>query len=134
MASHKVFLGGTCADSTWRELLIPMLQVAYFNPVVETWTAACQSIENEQKVKHCDIHFYCITYQMEGVYSIAEIIDSAHTSDKHTVMQIMSKGFDSKMWQSLEAVGNLLQTLGGKLIVSDDLMDAANYLNKFEEY
>ena len=27
----KVFLGGTCNGSTWREELIPMLKVPYFN-------------------------------------------------------------------------------------------------------
>ena len=30
----KVFLGGTCAESKWREKLIPLLQCDYFNPVV----------------------------------------------------------------------------------------------------
>jgi len=31
----KIFLGGTCNNSTWREQLIPMLQINYFNPVVD---------------------------------------------------------------------------------------------------
>lgn len=35
----KVFLGGTCNGSKWREELIPLLQVGYFNPVVDEWTA-----------------------------------------------------------------------------------------------
>jgi hypothetical protein len=33
----KVFLGGTCNESTWREKLIPMLKIDYFNPVVKDW-------------------------------------------------------------------------------------------------
>jgi hypothetical protein len=32
---NKVFLGGTCAETTWRDDLIPKLQIDYFNPVVE---------------------------------------------------------------------------------------------------
>lgn len=36
MEKLKVFLGGTCADFTWREELIPKLEehVKTFNPVV----------------------------------------------------------------------------------------------------
>ena len=45
----KVFLGGTCAESKWREKLIPLLKCEYFNPVVEDWTPECQKIEEEQK-------------------------------------------------------------------------------------
>lgn len=29
---------GTCADSTWRDELIPKLLCSSFNPVVENWT------------------------------------------------------------------------------------------------
>ena len=28
----KVFLGGTCNDSTWRDKLIKQLEIDYFNP------------------------------------------------------------------------------------------------------
>jgi hypothetical protein len=37
-----VFLGGTCNNSKWRDILIPKLKVSYFNPVVENWTPECQ--------------------------------------------------------------------------------------------
>ena len=33
----KVFLGGTCNGSTWRNELIPKLTIDYFNPVVDNW-------------------------------------------------------------------------------------------------
>lgn len=29
---HKIFLGGTCAETTWREELISYLDVPYFIP------------------------------------------------------------------------------------------------------
>ena len=35
---NKVFLGGTCNNSTWREELIPQLKIDYYNPVVKDWT------------------------------------------------------------------------------------------------
>lgn len=34
----RVFLGGTCNDSTWRDNLIQQLEIDYFNPVVPDWT------------------------------------------------------------------------------------------------
>ena len=37
---RTIFLGGTCAKSTWRDELIPMLdqsKISAFNPVVEHW-------------------------------------------------------------------------------------------------
>ncbi len=34
----KVFLGGTCNESTWRDRLIKLLKINYFNPVVKDWT------------------------------------------------------------------------------------------------
>jgi hypothetical protein len=30
----EVYLGGTCNNSKWREKLIPLLKVKYFNPVI----------------------------------------------------------------------------------------------------
>ena len=41
----KVFLGGTCNESTWRDDLIKALKINYFNPVVEDWTPDCQQEE-----------------------------------------------------------------------------------------
>ena len=46
---NKVFLGGTCNGSTWRDELIPMLNIDYFNPVVENWTSECQKEELKQR-------------------------------------------------------------------------------------
>lgn len=38
-------LGGTCNESQWREELIPMLSIDYFNPVVPDWTQECMAEE-----------------------------------------------------------------------------------------
>lgn len=77
----KIFLGGTCGKSNWREYLIPYLEmcgIKYFNPVVENWTPECKEIEDIEKDYKCDIHLYVITDDMEGFYSIAEVVDSCH--------------------------------------------------------
>ena len=44
----KIFLGGTCNESTWREKLIPLLEdrdIDYFNPVVSNWSEECYQEE-----------------------------------------------------------------------------------------
>ena len=55
----KVFLGGTCNNSTWRNRLIDNLKIDYFNPVVEDWTPECQAEEERQKNDECNIHMNC---------------------------------------------------------------------------
>ena len=79
MDNEKWFLGGTCAETTWRDELMPLLDEAnikYFNPVVKDWTPECQVIEEDEKNNKCNVHLYVITPEMQGVYSIAEIINS----------------------------------------------------------
>ena len=79
MNNEKWFLGGTCAETTWRDELIPLLigaNIKYFNPVVKDWTPECQVIEEDEKNNKCNVHLYVITPEMQGVYSIAEIINS----------------------------------------------------------
>ena len=86
MKDMKVFLGGTCNNSTWRNELIPSLEyngIPYFNPVVEDWTPECQAEEYRQKEEKCAIHLYVITGEMIGVFSIAEAVDSAWQIDKN---------------------------------------------------
>lgn len=126
---EKIFLGGTCNNSTWRDELIPVLQVAYFNPVVEDWTPECQEEEYNQKENICRIHFYCITKEMTGVFSIAEVIDSVHNEEKLTYLQVMPDGFDDRQLKSLRAVVDLVRKRGGIAYVDNDITRAARLLN-----
>ena len=76
---NRLFLGGTCAETTWRDELMPLLDefnCEYFNPVVKNWTEECQAIEEDEKNNKCNVHLYVIAPEMKGVYSIAEIINS----------------------------------------------------------
>lgn len=72
----KVFLGGTCNNTTWREYLMPLLKIDYFNPVVINWNKKHIKIEENEK-KTSNIHLYTITYKLTGIYSIVEMIVSA---------------------------------------------------------
>lgn len=76
---NRIFLGGTCAETTWRDELIEGLKnydVEWFNPVVKDWTPECQAIEEDEKNNKCNVHLYVITPEMIGVYSIAEVVNS----------------------------------------------------------
>ncbi|MDN4618429.1 nucleoside 2-deoxyribosyltransferase domain-containing protein [Paenibacillus sp. PsM32] len=73
----KVFLGGTCNNSIWREDLIPLLQRDYFNPVVPWWKPEHLKEELKQRGE-CDFVLYVLTAEMVGFYSIAEVVDDSN--------------------------------------------------------
>ena len=126
--NNKVFLGGTCAETTWREELIVMLKendISYFNPVVEDWTEECIGVEENEKDNICDIHLYVITKEMKGVYSIAEIMASALTG-KNTIFVVIDDGFDEGQIRSLSATAKLAR----KHCNGDNLL--VHFMNKSE--
>jgi len=84
----KVFLGGTCNGSVWRDKLIPMLNIEYFNPVVEDWTEECMLEERKQR-EICDYCLYVITPSMSGVYSIAEVVDDSNKRPTITIFCVL---------------------------------------------
>lgn len=114
----KVFLGGTCNESTWRDELINILpkHINYFNPVVEDWTSSCQKEEEKQKYELCDVHLYVITPKMTGVFSIAELVESAMTKNKDAVFCYLKsdddKEFDNHQLKSLKATAALVEKYG----------------------
>lgn len=113
----KVFLGGTCNESTWRDELMPLLEdegIEYFNPVVEDWTPECQEEEYRQK-EICDIHLFLITKKMKGVFSIAEAVASCQDKSKITLFGFadFDGEFDTTEKTSLDATGRLIAKLGG---------------------
>ena len=121
-----VFLGGTCGESTWREELIPQLEIDYFNPVVEDWTPACQDEEVRQR-GICDYVLYVLTSEMQGVYSVAEVIDDSNKRPEKTVFCYLEDGFESHQIKSLKQVAKMVEENGAKVYSS--LKDVAEYLN-----
>ena len=126
----KVFLGGTCNGSTWREELIPKLKIDYFDPVVDDWTPECQEEEIKQR-ETCDYCLYVITPKLTGLYSIAEVVDDSNKRPDKTVFCFLEKDgdkeFEKFQVRSLKAISDLVHKNGGW--VSDNLDDVANYLN-----
>ena len=130
----KIFLGGTCNESTWRNRIIPMLKIDYFNPVVDDWTEDCMKREIEER-KNCDLCLYTITPKMTGVYSIAEVVDDSNKRPERTILVLLSHdgtlSFDAGQWKSLSSVARMVINNGGR--VFDDLKSVANYVNECNE-
>jgi hypothetical protein len=128
----KVFLGGTCNESTWRNRMMIYLYddgLQYFNPVVDDWTPDCMKEELEQRGL-CDFCLYTITPKMTGVYSIAEVVDDSNKRPEKTVLVLLRDDgdlkFDAAQWKSLGAVANLVRENGGS--VFSDLKSASLHM------
>lgn len=130
---RKVFLGGTCNESPWRDILIKQLEIDYFNPVVPDWTIDCMKEEIRQR-ELCDYGLYVITPKMTGVYSIAEVIDDSNKVPQKTIFCLLTYEQDGSTWtpgqlKSLNQVGKMVERNGGKFFT--DLKTVATYLNTF---
>jgi len=128
----KVFLGGTCNESKWRDNLILDFkdnQINYFNPVVKDWTYECQQREKQER-QNCDICLYTITPKMTGVYSIAEVVDDSNKRPNKTVLVLLKTDEDLKFtkgqWRSLLSVADMVTKNGG--VVLDDLKQVVNHI------
>lgn len=133
----KVFLGGTCNGSAWREDLIKLLTIDFFNPVVPNWTPECQEEELKQR-EECDFCLYVLTPKMTGFYSVAEVVDDSNKRPNKTVFCLLDKDVDSTdgtplTWtahqnKSFTATEKMLMANGA--MVCGSLQEVADYLNK----
>ena len=133
----KVFLGGTCNESTWRNKLIKKLKIEYFNPVVKDWNDEAYKEELKQR-EECDYCLYVITPLMTGVYSIAEVVDDSNKRPEKTIFCFISDEKDDEKIEfteaqnkSLKAVGKMVEKNGAVFLST--LNDVADFLN-FEKY
>lgn len=126
----KVFLGGTCNESKWRDILISNLNIDYFNPVVDDWTEEAYQQELIER-RDCDFVLYTITPKMTGTYSIAEVVDDSNKRPHKTIMCILEKdekqSFNYSQLKSLNKVGEMVKNNGGKVFTSLDA--TAYYIN-----
>lgn len=128
--NKKVFLGGTCNESNWRELVISKLKIDYFNPVVDDWTSECMQEELKQR-EECDYVLYVITPLMTGVYSIAEVVDDSNKQPNKTIFCYLSGDgglfFSEGQKRSLNAVGKMVGKNGGMFL--SDIDEVCKHLN-----
>lgn len=126
----KVFLGGTVNGSKWRDDIIPLLKIDYFNPVVDVWDDEALINEEEAK-KTSDYFLFVITPKMNGFYSIAEVVDSSNKKPENTILCIL-KSDDGDEWtphqlKSISQMEKMLRANGA--VVFDSLDEVVEFLN-----
>jgi hypothetical protein len=128
---RRVFLGGTCNESTWRDEMMDYLYawgVEYFNPVVDDWND--EAYKNELREREiCDYCLYTITPKMTGVYSIAEVVDDSNKRPEKTVFVVLEEAgevFTDGQMRSLKAVATMVEKNGGKSF--NDLKSASKFI------
>jgi hypothetical protein len=118
----KVFLGGVGKESTWRDEVIPRLNVTYVDPVV-----------SEETQEDYDFLLYVITPQMQGFSLIPELIDASNKKAKKTLFcAILEEGtltFTPHQKKSLDAIGKMVENNGGRWLKS--LNEVVSFLNSY---
>ena len=126
----KVFLGGTCNGSLWRDELIKNLKIDYFNPVVENWNQAAMEEEIKQR-RDCDYCLYVLTPKITGFYAIAELVDDCNKRPEKTIFCFLKKdgdiSFSDFQVKSLNQVGEMVKRNGAKYF--ETLEEVADFLN-----
>ena len=130
----KVFLGGTCNGSNWREELIPHLKIDYVNPIVPTWDKKAQ-LNELNEINKSDFLLFVITPLMTGVYSIAEVVDASNKKPEKTILCILDEE-NGKKWtesqrKSLSAVEKLVHSNGA--FVFKSLKEIISFLNQYSQ-
>jgi len=135
MEKVTVFLGGTCADSTWREELEQKLdkeKIETFNPVVPDWTPECQ-IEEDMHRENDDICLYTITPEGEGFYSFVEVTDDSNKRPERTILCVLTEANGKEFTgHNLKCVLKTMKLVSKNgVVVVESLEDLANYLNNY---
>ena len=135
MEKVTIFLGGTCATSTWRNELEEKLdheRISTFNPVVPDWTPECQ-IEEDMHRENDDICLYTITPEGEGFYSFVEVTDDSNKRPDRTVLCVLTeangKKFEGHNLKCVLKTMKLVAKNGVKVV--DSLDNLAEYLNTY---
>lgn len=136
-----VFLGGTCNNSTWRDQLIPLLKINYFNPVVANWTKECQEREILSR-STSDYVLYVITPKMTGFYSIAEVVDDSNKRPEKTFFCVLDTDLDNNghpiyflthQMKSFNQIKKMVIENGGT-VIDGSIESISDTLNNYEEY
>ena len=125
--NNCVFLGGTCANSTWRAELITMLkdEVPYFDLQVDDW-----SPEDAERGDACKpvagINVFVITGDALGTYSGFEICEEAHRAPEKLVFATVGELSENQV-KSIQKIKKALETKGCR--VCETLEEIAEILN-----
>jgi hypothetical protein len=126
----KVFLGGTCNGSLWRDDVIKNLKIHYYNPVGAEWTPEMMQEEVKQR-DECDFCLYVITPKMEGFFSIAEVADDSNKRPGKTIFCFIDEDeghkFTNAQIKSLQQVAKMIKENGATVFKS--LNEVTDFLN-----
>jgi len=126
----KVFLGGTCNGSQWRNDMMKKLKIHYFNPMKDEWTPEMMQEEMKQRTE-CDFCLYVLTPKLEGFFSIAEVIDDSNKRPAKTIFCFLhddeGEKFSEVQLRSLKQVGEMVKRNGARYF--ETLDEIINYLN-----
>ena len=130
----KVFLGGTCNGSNWREEVMPHLKIDYFNPVVPTWNKEAQ-LNEIKEINESDFLLFVITPLMTGFYSIAEVVDASNKKPEKTILCVLDEE-NGKEWtksqkKSIAAVEKMVRSNGA--FVFESLEEIISFLNQYSQ-
>ncbi|HAN78157.1 MAG TPA: hypothetical protein DCQ31_10480 [Bacteroidales bacterium] len=130
----KVFLGGTVNGSKWRNQLIELLNIQYFNPVVDDWNEEAYQRELFER-ENSDYCLYVITPKMLGFYAIAELVDDSNKRPEKTVFCFLIEDeeeiFNQHQVKSLKSVGRMVINNGA--LFFDSLASTAEFFNNLPE-
>ncbi len=125
----KVFLAGTTNGSTWRDELIELLKIDFFNPL-DIQKGNKKDEINQQK-ESCDYLLYVITPKMSGFFNIAEAVDFSNKYPHKTIFcSLPADGqnvFSKFEIKSLNAVGKMILKNGSQWF--KDIDKLVKYLN-----
>ena len=126
----KVFLGGTCNGSLWRDAVIKNLKIHYYNPMGEEWTPAMMDEEVKQRAES-DFCLYVLTPKMEGFFAVAEVVDDSNKRPAKTVFCFLNedeeKTFSDVQLRSLEQVAKMVKRNGATYF--NTLTEVTDFLN-----
>lgn len=134
MKKMTVFMGGTCAGSTWRDELVEKLNpelVDAFNPVVEDWTPECQAVEDEHKAND-DVVIFVLTPESKSIYSWVEVSLAAALDPERTVICVLperaGKAYEG---HEVKAVAKSVKDIKGLGVpVFSNLEELSQHLNE----
>lgn len=137
MKKLKIFLGGTCSNSTWREELLNKLnqeKIDAYNPIVKEWTKERQIIEDYHRETD-DICLYVITPEMKGFYSFVEVVDDSNKRPEKTILCVLEKAngktYEEHIKKCVIKTMQLVKDNGVK--VFDNLNELSTYLNEYNK-
>jgi len=126
----KVFLGGTCNGSLWRDDVIKKLKIYYYNPVGDEWTPEMMEEELRQRAES-DFCLYVLTPKMNGFYSVAEVVDDSNKRPAKTVFCFIKNDeentFSEVQVRSLEQIRKMVKGNGATCF--DTLNEVIDFLN-----